>query len=52
VVKAGREFELIAKNELGERTLASPAVLDNGIVMRSASAVWRIGSRAPLGNDK
>jgi outer membrane protein assembly factor BamB len=43
VVKAGTEFQLLAKNELGERTLASPAVLDNTILIRSASALWRIG---------
>jgi outer membrane protein assembly factor BamB len=43
VVKAGTKFELIAKNELGDRTLASPAVLDNAIVIRSASAIWKIG---------
>jgi hypothetical protein len=43
VVKAAKTFELMAKNELGDRTLASPAVLDNAILIRSASALWRIG---------
>lgn len=45
VVKAGKTFELVAKNELGERTLASPAVLDNAILVRSVSAIWKIGWR-------
>jgi outer membrane protein assembly factor BamB len=43
VVKASKTYELIQKNELGDRTLASPAVLDNAILIRSASAVWKIG---------
>jgi outer membrane protein assembly factor BamB len=43
VVKAGREYQLIAKNEIGDRTLASPAILDRTILIRSASALWKIG---------
>jgi outer membrane protein assembly factor BamB len=44
VVKAGKTFELTAKNELGERTLASPAILDNTILIRSAGHLWKIGA--------
>ncbi len=44
VVRAGRKFELLAKNELGERTLASCAVVDNAILMRSEGHLWRLGS--------
>ena len=43
IVKAGKSFELMAKNELGDRTLASPAVLDNALLIRSASALWKFG---------
>jgi outer membrane protein assembly factor BamB len=43
VLKAGKTFELLAKNNLGERTLASPAVADNTIFLRSKSHLWRIG---------
>ena len=43
VVKASKMFELVAKNELGDRTLASPAVLDGAILIRSASALWKFG---------
>jgi outer membrane protein assembly factor BamB len=46
VVKASKKFELVAKNELGDRTLASPAVLDNAILIRAASALWKIGAVA------
>jgi outer membrane protein assembly factor BamB len=43
VVRAAEHFELLAKNDLGERSLASPA-LDNGaIFIRTDSKLWRIG---------
>jgi len=44
VLKAGKTFELLAKNDLGERTLASPAVADNTLFLRSKSHLWRIGN--------
>jgi outer membrane protein assembly factor BamB len=43
VVKAGQEYELLATNELGERALASPAVDDGTIYVRTAAHLWRIG---------
>ena len=43
VVKAGQTFELLAKNDLGERTLASPAISEGAIFLRSKSHLWRIG---------
>lgn len=43
VLKAGKVFEVVAKNELGERTLASPAVMDSALFLRSKSHFWRIG---------
>jgi outer membrane protein assembly factor BamB len=43
VIKADRTFEQIARNRLGERTLASMAVIDRDLLIRSASALWRIG---------
>ena len=42
VVKAARQFEQVARNKLGERTLASMAVIDQDLLIRSASALWRI----------
>lgn len=47
IVKASKTFELIAKNDLADRTLASPAVVDNSIILRSASFLWRIGAKQP-----
>jgi outer membrane protein assembly factor BamB len=43
VVSAGTQFKLLATNELGERTFASPAVTDGALILRSESHLWRIG---------
>jgi outer membrane protein assembly factor BamB len=43
VVNASKQFELLATNDLAERTFASPAVADNTIFLRSESHLWRIG---------
>jgi outer membrane protein assembly factor BamB len=43
VLRAGKTFEVLAKNDLAERTLASPAVTDGALFLRSESNVWRIG---------
>jgi outer membrane protein assembly factor BamB len=42
VVKAGREFELLATNSLGERITASPAISGNELVYRTDSRVYCI----------
>lgn len=43
VVKAGKIFALLAQNDLAERTLASYAVADNTLFIRSESHLWRVG---------
>ena len=43
VVKAGTTYELLARNELGERTLASAAVDDGALYLRGAEHLYRIG---------
>lgn len=43
VLKAGRTFEKIAVNKIDERTLASYAVADGALFIRSASHLFRIG---------
>jgi outer membrane protein assembly factor BamB len=42
VVKAGKEYEAVATNDLGERMLASPAILDGAIFLRTENHLWRI----------
>ena len=44
VVKAAKEFESIATNDLAERTLASPIATDNAIILRCENHLWRIGN--------
>jgi outer membrane protein assembly factor BamB len=43
VVKPGRDYELLAKNELGERTLASYAVTEGALFIRGEAHLFRIG---------
>jgi outer membrane protein assembly factor BamB len=42
VIKAGKTFELLAKNDLKEKTLASYAVANGAIFLRSAEHLYRI----------
>lgn len=45
VVKAGPEFELVARNELGEKTYASPAISDGQIFLRGFKHLYAIGPK-------
>jgi outer membrane protein assembly factor BamB len=45
VVKAGREFKLLATNQLGERITASPAITGNWLIYRTDSHLYCIGKR-------
>jgi outer membrane protein assembly factor BamB len=42
VVRAGTEYDLVAQNDLGERTLASYAVVEDSLLIRTAEHVYRI----------
>ena len=43
VIRQGIEYQLLATNELGERTFASPATAEGALFVRSESHLWRIG---------
>ena len=43
VVKAGKTYERLARNPLGERTLASYAAIDGALFIRSKDRLYRIG---------
>jgi outer membrane protein assembly factor BamB len=43
VVRADTRYELLATNDLEEQALASPAVTDGAIFIRTAEHLWRIG---------
>ena len=44
VLRAGRKLEILAKNELGERFLASPAIAGGRIVLRGDGTLFGIGA--------
>jgi outer membrane protein assembly factor BamB len=46
VVEAGREFNVITENDLQERTLASPAISDGVIFLRTDTHLVAIGPKA------
>ena len=45
VLKAGDEFELLAKNPLGEHVYSSPAFADGDILIRGERHLFCIGTR-------
>ncbi len=45
VIQAGPEFKVLGKNSLGEMTMASPAVVQGSLVIRTASKLYRIAKR-------
>jgi outer membrane protein assembly factor BamB len=45
VVRAGREFERVAQNKIGERTFASPAISEGRIFIRGDRHLFCIGAR-------
>jgi len=42
VLQTGPEFKVLEKNSLGEMTLATPAVTDDSLIVRTASKLYRI----------
>jgi outer membrane protein assembly factor BamB len=46
VIRTGPKFEVLAENNLDDYTLSSPAISDGQIFIRTASALWAIGTRA------
>ena len=43
VLRAGREAEVLAQNDLGERLIASPAIAKGRLLLRSDGALFSIG---------
>jgi outer membrane protein assembly factor BamB len=46
VIQAGREFRVLGKNSLNEMTLATPAVANGSLIVRTVSRLYRIGRTA------
>jgi outer membrane protein assembly factor BamB len=43
VLQAGKSYKLLAKNELSERSLASPAAVDGTLYLRTENHLYRFG---------
>ncbi len=46
VVQPGKTFKILAQNDLAERSLASYAVIENDLLIRTQSHLWRVGKAA------
>ena len=51
VVKAGPKYELLAKNPVGEVMMATPAISDNLLIVRTISHLFAFGE-APVSKNK
>jgi outer membrane protein assembly factor BamB len=47
VVKAGSKFELLATNAMNEVCMATPAISDGRLIVRTESHVYAIGVQTP-----
>jgi PQQ-like domain len=45
VIQAGPEFKVVGKNSLNEMALASPAIANGSLIVRTASKLYRIGNK-------
>jgi outer membrane protein assembly factor BamB len=43
VVQSGKSFRILAKNDMKERSLASYAVIENDLLIRTEAHLWRVG---------
>ncbi len=48
VMQAGLEFKLLGRNSLGEVTLASPAIADGSLFIRTATRLYRFSLESPV----
>lgn len=45
VVKAGRQYELLSKNTMGQPLMASPALSQGMLILRGQNAIYALGER-------
>ena len=45
VMQAGPEFKVLGRNSLGEMTLATPAIANGSLIMRTATKLYRIARK-------
>jgi hypothetical protein len=49
VIQAGPQFKPLGKNSLGEMTLASPAIANGSLIIRTASRLYRLSRTSASG---
>lgn len=52
VVKAGPKFELLARNNMAEPVMATPAISGRLLIVRSQHHIWAIGAREQTSQDR
>ena len=45
VINAGSEFQIVGENHLDEFTMATPAIVDDSLIIRTTEAVYRIATQ-------
>ena len=50
VVKAGRQYELLSRNTMGQPLMATPALSDGMLIVRGKDAVYALGERKAAKN--
>lgn len=48
VIRASREFEILARNQLGDGIMASPAVTGDTLLLRDATHLYRLDDASPV----
>jgi outer membrane protein assembly factor BamB len=51
VVKSGRAFELLGRNEMGESIMATPAIANGQMLVRTERHLWAVGSPVRQGSS-
>ena len=51
VVKAGRQYELLSKNTMGQPLMATPALSQDMLILRGENAIYAIGERKTAQRD-
>ena len=50
VVKAGRQYELLSRNTMGQAVMATPALSDGMLIVRVADTIYALGERKSTKN--
>ncbi|HEY9500523.1 MAG TPA: PQQ-binding-like beta-propeller repeat protein, partial [Pyrinomonadaceae bacterium] len=45
VVKAGRQYELLSRNVMGQPLMATPAISQGMLIVRGENAIYALGER-------